>query len=117
MTDFDKTIEKIIHILDEAKAQDVVLMPVDKLSSEFDNMIICTAISQRHVNSLVDYAAQGLKDADIDVYTPRRSQDEWLIVDAGPLLIHVMTEKARDFYRLEDLWGYHKPKSSDESCA
>ena len=46
MTDFDKTIEKIIHILDEAKAQDVVLLPVDKLSSEFDNMIICTAISQ-----------------------------------------------------------------------
>jgi len=114
MTQIETIIKKITHILDESKADNIVLLPVDQLSTEFEYMIICTATSQRHVNSLVDHTSQGLKGFAVHVHTPKRSQDDWMVVDAGSIVIHIMTEKARDFYRLENLWAYND--TLDESC-
>lgn len=109
MSTHQEIINKITHLLDDNKAEDIVHLPVEKLSTEFDSMIICTATSQRHVNSLADYVAEGLKETNVDVYTPKRTQDEWIIVDADNIIIHIMTARAREFYRLEELWQYYPP--------
>lgn len=102
-----KLIEEVTQILDDAKGDDILILPVDKLSTEFETMIICTGTSARHVNSLADYVTKGIKDHYMQVHTPKRGQEEWVVVDAGDLVVHLMTATARDFYRLENLWQYH----------
>jgi nicotinate-nucleotide adenylyltransferase len=106
-------ITRIHEILDNAKAENIVTLPAKDASSEWTHMIICTATSQRHVNSLCKYLSEGFKALGISVYTRKRNQEEWIVVDAGAIIIHVMTQASRDFYSLEELWQY--PSSSNLS--
>ena len=105
-----KTTEEIIkvitHTLDQSKAEKIIHLPVEKMSTEFESMVICTATSQRHVNSLCKHLSEALRNIGVQVYTGKRSQDEWLVVDAGAMIIHIMTQAARDFYSLEELWQH-----------
>jgi ribosome-associated protein len=99
-------VTSITSLLDNAKAENIVCLPAKDAACEWRNMIICTATSQRHVNALSNYLSEGFKELGIEVYTRKRSQDEWIVVDAGPTIVHVMTQEARDFYKLEELWQY-----------
>ena len=99
----------IIEAIDDAKAQNIVNLEVGHLTSVTDNMIICSGSSNRHMRHLAETAIQALQDAGQDILsTEGLSSDEWMIVDAGDVVLHVMSSEAREFYHLEGLWDINE---------
>jgi ribosome-associated protein len=94
-----------ITVLDEMKGIDVVTIDVRQLTSITDYMIICTGRSTRHVKGLADSVAQRAKEIKTPIVrTEGERESEWILVDLGDVVVHVMIATARSFYSLEDLW-------------
>jgi ribosome-associated protein len=92
--------------IDDMKARDIVKLDVIGKSSITDYMIVCSGNSKRHVLSIADNVNKEAKKAGIDpLGFEGRDSGEWVIVDLGEVIVHVMQEQSRDFYQLEKLWG------------
>ena len=91
---------------DDMKAQDIATIDVTGKSSITDFMIVCTGTSKRHVTSIAEHLTKESKSLGI---TPMGingdNQGEWVIVDMGSTIVHVMQEEQRELYNLEKLWG------------
>ncbi len=100
-------LKDIIHnALEDLKGQDIVVLDVAKLSDVTDTLIIATGTSNRHVKSLAENALQDAKDAGIPaIGVEGMEAGEWVLVDYGDCVLHVMLQKTRDFYELEKLWS------------
>lgn len=91
--------------LDDMKGVDVVNMDVRTLTDIADYMIMCTGTSTRHVKALAETVAVKAKENKVGtVRTEGEGDSEWVLVDLGDVVVHVMTPTARSFYSLEDLW-------------
>lgn len=97
---------KIIEqVLEQEKAQKVVVLAVSHLTAVTDFLVICSGSSTRHMRHLIDETVRTLRTAKLDVlHTEGLDSDDWLIADAGDVVLHVMSSEARDFYQLEGLW-------------
>lgn len=94
-----------VNTLDEMKGVDIVVMDVRTLTNITDYMVICTGRSTRHVKSLADSVSMKAKEMKISrVRTEGERESEWILVDLGDVVVHVMLAAARSFYSLEDLW-------------
>lgn len=94
-----------INALDELKGTDIVSMDVRTLTSITDYMVICTGRSSRHIDSLAENVSVRAKEKHAAcVRTEGAKESEWMLVDLGDVVVHVMTAAARTFYNLEDLW-------------
>jgi len=94
-----------INTLDDMKGVDIVTMDVRSLTSITDYMIICTGRSTRQVRALAESVAAKAKE--MHAIIPRiegNGDSEWVLVDLGDVVVHVMLATARSFYSLEDLW-------------
>lgn len=94
------------HALEELKAKDMVEIDVREKTSVCDWFVIVSGTSSRHVKSLADEvikAAKGLKMPPLGVEGAR--EGEWVVVDLGDLVVHLMQPRTREFYALEKLWG------------
>ncbi len=101
--------EVITQVLDEAKAQNIISLKVGHLTSVTDYMIICTGSSNRHMRHLAETTIQFLQDAGQNILsTEGLNSDEWMIVDCGDAVLHVMSNEAREFYHLEGLWDINE---------
>lgn len=91
--------------LDEMKGIDIVTIDVRTLTSITDYMIICTGRSSRQVKALAEGVAVNAKEMKVsNVRTEGDQESEWVLVDLGDVVVHVMLASARSFYSLEDLW-------------
>lgn len=95
----------VINALEDIKGRDIVTLPVTNLTDIADYMIIASGTSNRHVKSLVDSVVEATKAGGERVRgVEGRETNEWVLVDLGDVLVHVMGSEAREFYDLERLW-------------
>tara|TARA_Y100000590_G_scaffold180446_1_gene205659 strand:+ start:964 stop:1338 length:375 start_codon:yes stop_codon:yes gene_type:complete len=96
---------EIIDILDDAKAKDINVVNLNNKSSIADDFIIATCRSTRHTNAVADDLVEKLKKIGINCPSPEgRPKCDWVIVDAGSIIIHLFRQEIRELYNLEKLW-------------
>ena len=97
-------------ILDENSAQDVLEIDVKGKSSVADYMIVASGRSNRHVGALADYVLRGLKGAGFkDIGTEGQDGQDWVLIDAGDVILHIFRPEVRVFYNLEKIWSVPLP--------
>ncbi len=95
-----------LNALDDLKANNVVVLDVEALSDVFETMIIASGTSSRHVKSLADNVIEeGKKKGFQPIGVEGKEEAEWVLVDYGSLVVHIMQPQARLFYELEKLWS------------
>lgn len=92
--------------IDDLKGRDIVTLDVRGKSSVTEFMVICSGTSNRHTKSIADYVAAEVKKAGINALgIEGQSSGEWVLLDLGDVVVHVMLEDSRSFYQLEKLWS------------
>lgn len=103
----------VIKALEDLKGNDIVTLDVKHLTDVMDAMIIVSGTSNRHVKSLADNARMELKKAGYLHYGMEgEDAGEWVLVDFGGVVLHVMQPHIREFYDLERLWS--TPRANSE---
>lgn len=96
----------ILHSLDEDKAQEVVSIDLAGKTAIADQMVIASGRSQRHVGALADHLQRRLREAGFGrCRIEGMPTCDWVLIDAGDVIVHIFRPEVRDFYRLEKLWG------------
>lgn len=96
----------ILTALDANKAEHIVSVDLTGKSDVADRMVVATGTSSRHVGALADYVVEALKRAGYDsVPTEGKESCEWVLVDAGNIIVHIFKPDVREHYNLEKMWS------------
>src|SRR5579862_2181073 len=94
-----------VKVLDDLQALDLTVLDVRQLTTITDLMIICSGRSTRHVKSMGDKLMAEAKQQGVSYLHMEGEQDcEWVLVDMGDIVVHIMLPATRAFYNLEALW-------------
>lgn len=103
-----------IASLEDSKAEDIISINIQGKSSLGDHMIIASGRSHRHVAAVADHLITALKDAGFgNARVEGLPSADWVLIDAGDLIIHVFRPEVREFYNLEKMW--QAPDLEDET--
>jgi iojap-like ribosome-associated protein len=94
----------VIAALEDLKGQDIVSLDISPLTTIADYMVVVTGTSNRHVKSLADEVLKRGKEAGLEVRIEGQEQGEWVLLDLGDVIVHVMQAATRKLYDLESLW-------------
>lgn len=99
--------DHVVRALEDLKGRDIVALDVTRATSVTDFMVIASGTSNRHVRALVDNVLESSKASGV---TPLygvegRATADWVLLDLGDVVVHVMQKEAREFYDLERLWS------------
>ena len=104
--DIRKLQRAIVDGLEDVKAQDIQVFNTEHLSPLFERVIIASGTSNRQTKALAASVRDAVKSAGMDVLrTEGEENGEWIIVDCGAAVAHIMQPSIRDYYRLEEIWG------------
>ena len=96
--------------LDEMKAEETIAIDLAGKTSLADTMIITSGRSQRHVGSIADRIIQEMKDKGFGTARVEGLPAcDWVLIDAGDILVHIFRPEVRGFYNLEKMWGADRP--------
>jgi ribosome-associated protein len=99
----------VISALEDIKAHDIVAIDVRKITSIFDWIIVASADSARQTKALARHVHDSLKQAGSAIIgTEGEASGDWVLVDAGDIVMHVMQPAVREYYNLEELWSEGK---------
>lgn len=99
-------LDTILASLDDAKAEDIVDIDVAAKTPIADHMVICTGRSTRHVGAIADHLVKDLKDAGFGaVAVEGQPACDWVLIDAGSIIVHAFRPEVREFYHLEKIWA------------
>ncbi|WP_415889379.1 ribosome silencing factor [Neptuniibacter sp. SY11_33] len=102
----EKVLELVHTALEDMKAKEIVDLDVRGRSTVTDYMVIASGTSKRHVGSIGEEVVVKLKEAGVmPLGSEGQGVSDWILVDLGDVVVHVMMPDARDFYDLERLWG------------
>ena len=121
----DHQLEMVINSLEDGKAEDIVTIDLEGKSSLGDYMIVASGRSHRHVASIADKLAKQIREAGFG--RPRvegTDNNDWVLVDAGSIIVHIFRPEVREFYNIEKMWmarrlednsglDFEDPSSSD----
>ena len=103
-------VEEIVRWLDDAKAEAIVTIDLAGKSSIGDFMVVATGRSDRHVGAIAEQIGRKLKDQGLGrVRIEGRPQCDWVLIDAGDIIVHVFRPEVREFYNLEKMWSADRP--------
>ena len=106
MLNTEEKTKAVVAALEDVKASNITVIDTSKLSSMFERMVIASAQSTRQTKALADNVVVKLKERGEEIYG-REGEDsgEWILVDLGEVLVHVMQPAVRAYYNLEELWS------------
>ncbi len=97
----------ILSSLTEDKAEDVAILDISGKSTVADVMVVCSGRSSRQVSAIADHLAERLKDGGYKgVRVEGKVLGDWVLVDAGDVIVHVFRPEVRELYQLERLWTF-----------
>ena len=114
--DIKKMKAAVIDALEEIKAKNIVMLNVSKLTSLFDYLVVASGDSNRQTRALASNVKDRLKELGASVVGSEGEESgDWVLVDLGDIVVHVMQPAIRDYYHLEELWRegkieYPKPE-------
>lgn len=103
--------QTVLARLQDAKAEDIVCLDLRGKTPIADTMIIATGRSNVHVGAITDHLVKAFKDSGVEV--PRVEglpHCDWVLVDAGDVVVHLFRPEVRQFYNLEKMWGSNRPR-------
>ncbi len=101
-----KLLDIVLTSLDNGKATDVDIFDVKKITSMSDYILIASGNSRRQVNALADKLIQNVKENKFETLgVEGKAEGEWVLVDLGDIIVHIMHPTSREYYQLEKLWG------------
>ena len=98
---------KLVEVsLDQDKAQGTVVIDLAGKTSLTDYMVIASGTSQRHVGAMANHLCVKIKECGISTLSVEgKAQCDWVLVDAGDVIIHLFRPEVREFYNIEKMWG------------
>ncbi|ADZ72569.1 ribosome silencing factor [Polymorphum gilvum] len=99
-------IDTVLASLDESKAEDVVSLKIAGKSPLADYMVIASGRSHRHVGAIADHLLRDLKEAGFgNARIEGQTHCDWVLIDAGDVIVHIFRPEVRAFYNLEKMWA------------
>jgi ribosome-associated protein len=103
--DSSALLSAIVASLEEDKAEDVVTIPLAGKSEMADHMVVASGRSSRQVSAICDHLAERLKhDRGVLCRMEGKELGDWVLIDAGDVVVHVFRPEVRSFYQLEKMW-------------
>ena len=104
--DAEETLRLVLARLDDAKAEDTITIDLHGKSSIGDYMVVTSARSQRHVGAVADHVLKDLDKAGVPgLRVEGMRHCDWVLIDAGDVIVHVFRPEVRAFYNLEKMWA------------
>ena len=104
--DADETLRLILGRLEDMKAEDTVTIDLTGKTSIADAMVVCSGRSNRHVTSIAESAIEGMEKAGVKgIRVEGKRNGDWVLIDAGDVIVHVFRPEVRAFYDLEKMWA------------
>ena len=101
----DVLLDRVLASLDDDKAEDVVAIDLRGRSSVADHMVICSGRSSRQVGAIAEKLVDRMKaEFGRTCKVEGKDQGDWVLIDAGDVVVHVFRPEVRDFYQLEKMW-------------
>ena len=100
--------------LDDKKAQDIKALKVEQLTSLAEYFLIATATSSTHVKSLCGEVEECLKENGVEPHHTEGKTTGWIVIDYGSVIVHIFTQKEREFYNLDRMWSDAEPIELDQ---
>ena len=111
--DADALAEIVRTSLEDDKAEDILSFDIRGKSSVADLLIVASGRSQRHVGALADHVTRRLKESGAgEVRVEGLPHCDWVLVDAGDLIVHIFRPEVRSFYAIEKIWSSTKTAAS-----
>lgn len=102
----EETLRIVLARLDDMKAEDAVTIGLHGKTSIGDFMVVASGRSNRHVSAIADHIVKDLEEAGLPgIRVEGMPQCDWVLVDAGDVIVHVFRPEVRAFYNLEKMWA------------
>ena len=106
----NRLLDVVLDTLDDAKAEDVVTIDIKGKTSIGDQMVVASGRSQRHVGAVADHLIRKLKDEGFGrARVEGLPHCDWVLIDAGDVIVHIFRPEVREFYNLEKMWSADRP--------
>jgi ribosome-associated protein len=106
MMDIRKKQRVVVEALEDIKGKDILVYNTARMPSMFERVVIASGDSNRQVRALADNVQEKIKENGAKVYgVEGEKTGEWVLVDLGDVVVHIMHPTVRDFYNLEEVWG------------
>ena len=102
----DKIVKATVDALEDIKGRDIVVLDVRRMTALFDNVIVVSGDSVRQNKSLANHVQEKLRALGATIHgVEGMDSGEWILVDLGTVVLHIMQPATRHYYNLEELWG------------